>query len=410
MNVLLLGNGLDLYYNLPTKYSNFLHVSNYLLTHPNLPMNSIGDILSQDELHAVDPFVKECYEAHKPIYDNTLIDANKIRELISIVRNNIWFSYLHKSFNQNLGWIDFEKEIAFVLSCFEQILPREGIVFTFEKDDAVRYVVTTFNFLIETTSDIGSFAIGANEIKKEFCLEHPFGSGHFEVSKEKVASYLANELHGLSTALKLYLSCFVENTIEPLQKQKAYERIPIFKHISQTITFNYTNTYEKLYLTENASHIHGSLRDCIVLGVNPDAADNIGSVDTSFIEFKKYFQRALYGTDHAFWRWIADLKRNKQTYRLIVMGHSLDVTDKDIILDVFRYANEIIILYHNDEAKAAYIANLVKLYGKEGFDSLSKEQSLTFLSLNADLQKLAQKISDEARELLIESVIENIRI
>ncbi len=33
MNVLLLENGFDLYYKLPTKYSNFLNVSNYLAKH-----------------------------------------------------------------------------------------------------------------------------------------------------------------------------------------------------------------------------------------------------------------------------------------------------------------------------------------------------------------------------------------
>ena len=115
-------------------------------------------------------------------------------------------------------------------------------------------------------------------------------------------------------------------------------------------------------------------------------------------------------TDYDYLRWISEVKSKKQTYRLIVMGHSLDVTDKDILLDLFHHANEIIILYHDDTAKASYISNLVKLYGKSGFDSLQKEQMLTFLSLNADLTILAQKMQDEAYSRLIDNVGEKIEV
>ena len=82
----------------------------------------------------------------------------------------------------------------------------------------------------------------------------------------------------------------------------------------------------------------------------------------------------------------------------------MDITDKDILLDLFNHAKEIIILYHDIDAKSSYIANLVKLYGKTGFDALRKNQMLTFLPLDSDFSALAQKYSDEAFANLITDI------
>lgn len=166
------------------------------------------------------------------------------------------------------------------------------------------------------------------------------GSGCISVDKEKVISVLYSELLALSKALKLYLEIFVESTYNLLHKDGTCKRINIFNNVNAAISFNYTSTYERLYFNKSAFHIHGRLTDEIVLGVNPDESDILQSIDTSFIRFKKYFQRALYETDHDYLRCLSDIKNVKQTYRLIIMGHSLDVTDKDIIYDLFDNANE----------------------------------------------------------------------
>lgn len=117
----------------------------------------------------------------------------------------------------------------------------------------------------------------------------------------------------------------------------------------------------------------------------------------------KYYvvQRTLYETDHDYLRWLSDIKNTKQSYRLIIIGHSLDVTDKDIIYDLFDNANEIIVLYHNSEAKASYISNLVRLFGREAFETLKRDKSLTFLSLDANMTDLAAKMEKEAFEHVI---------
>ena len=404
MNVLLLGNGFDLYYKLPTKYANFLHVASYLTSCQIQNHQHIGEILAQKAIHAEDSFVERCYLAHKSTYDNTLIDANKIGELINLVQHNKWFSYLKKAFNKDVGWIDFEKEIAYVVNCFMKILPESGKTFSYKKHRYGKYIVDSFDFLVDQHATDNTVTIGTIVVKNDFCIERPLGSGNYHVSKEKVAQFLSEDLQKLARALDLYLDCFVDSICPTLRNQNTCERIPIFKHIEKAITFNYTHAYESIYITENTFHVHGSTGENIVLGINPDTSDEIATVDTSFILFKKYFQRTLYETDFDYLRWISTIKQAKQSYRLLVMGHSLDVTDKDILLDLFHSAKEIIILYHDSAAKASYIANLVKLYGKDGFDSLRRDQVLTFLPLGSDFTALAQQYTDEAFANLIDVI------
>ena len=83
-------------------------------------------------------------------------------------------------------------------------------------------------------------------------------------------------------------------------------------------------------------------------------------------------------------------------YRLFAIGHSLDATDRDIIEELFRSANEIVVLYHNTMAKKSYITNLIKIFGKDGFEVLKKEKKLAFISLEQDLTSLKATLSDES--------------
>ena len=148
-------------------------------------------------------------------------------------------------------------------------------------------------------------------------------------------------------------------------------------------TFNYTNTFEYLYSASGTvEHIHGNVNSDIVLGVNPDEKDELYEMDTTFLQFKKYFQRIFLGTDVKYINRIQNLlttKKYDNGYTLYVIGHSLDVTDKDIITELFELANRIIILYHSKSAVKGYIKNLVEIYGKEGFDRIRLSKNLNFL-------------------------------
>ncbi|MBQ7889704.1 MAG: hypothetical protein IJ356_08075 [Erysipelotrichaceae bacterium] len=156
------------------------------------------------------------------------------------------------------------------------------------------------------------------------------------------------------------------------------------------LTFNYTNTFEKGYSDNPIFHIHGNVNERIVLGVNPDFYDDGDTVDTSFVAFKKYFQRVLYSTDIDYLSWISEIKNSKDNVNLVVMGHSLDITDEDIIKDLFLSVHEILILCHDDSAMFSYISNLIKMFGKSQFDMLRKDKNLRFM----DIEKDASKVKD----------------
>lgn len=406
-NVLLLGNGFDLYYNLPTKYANFLHTVDFLINNYSNEMKSVGDVFSQEVLQNEDSFIKECYSIHKSAFDTTILDAKRIEYLIEIVKDNEWFTYLLKSYNKDVGWIDFEKEIAFVIEHFDQMLSTNSKSLHYGKGNSQinKNILSAFDYFVEFFRSNGNIILSSTQVKQEFLLEEHLGSGELVVDKKKVIDSLYNKLETLSQSLAIYLECFIENVCDLISREHNYRRISLFSLVDYVVNFNYTNTYEKIYSKSSAFHIHGNINDSIVLGVNPNDSDKLETVDTSFIKFKKYFQRTLFETDYEYLRWMSELKHNNEDFRLVTIGHSLDVTDKDIILELFENAKEIIILYHNKQAKISYISRLVELFGKDGFDSLRKEKQLTFSPLNKDFHELEEKIENENWDKVLEPIV-----
>lgn len=407
-NILLLGNGFDLYYYLPTKYINFLRVIKYLQNNRTINYRTVGDVFSQDVLQKEDSFIAECYMTHQEVFDNVLLDENDVSTIISLTDNNLWFSYLNKVFNKDVGWIDFEKEIVYVLKCFERVLQKSTYVHFREEEKDVKYVVEQFGFYIDENSSTKVATIVTYKVNAEYCIETPKGSGKYVVNKKKVVDKLYKELSVLTEALRLYLKYFIENSLEFLKVDESYSRMTFLSHIHKTVTFNYTNTYEKLFYGNSTFHIHGNVMDKIVLGVGPDVNDSITSIDTTFIQFKKYFQRTLFETDYDYVRWMKKLVCENEEYRLLVIGHSLDDTDKDMINELFKKAKEIIIFYHNLDAHISYIGNLIKLFGKEKFDRLKEDSNLTFMSLDGDHISLKENLSKESWEDLYSTIDVNV--
>ena len=395
-NVLLIGNGFDLYHKFPTKYADFLHVVHFLKNNKNAKNETVGSVFSNRSLQIADPFIEVCYDAHKKIYDSTKIDQKNIDEIITLINQNIWFNYLYKMLNRDVGWIDFEKEIGFVLKCFSLAFKKSPVLTFNSKEHYAKYVIDAFEFFVDKFASKNMMTLNACRVSGDYCEEKPMGSQNQVINKMKVVEKLYNELRSLSKALSLYLKCFVEGPCELMSRDDAYERLKFFSYIERAITFNYTNTYERFYFNNVAFHIHGSVDDEIVLGVNSDEADKLENIDTTLVCFKKYFQRTLFETDIQYMRWLNETVDLGTQYRLITMGHSLDVTDKDIIEELFRCASEIIVLYHNLEAKKTYITNLIEIFGKDGFDALKNNKKLTFTSLNQDLSFLAELLGQES--------------
>ena len=63
---------------------------------------------------------------------------------------------------------------------------------------------------------------------------------------------------------------------------------------------------------------------------------------------------------------------------LYTIGHSLDITDEDIIRQLFDLANKITVFYHSETSAQNLIRNLVRIYGKNEFDNLRESKELRF--------------------------------
>ena len=404
MNILLLGNGFDLYHKLPTRYDNFLHVVDFLNKYYTPVMKTIADIFCDSRLQKEDAFISKCYNAHKAVYETITIDGSAVEQLCNLSKDNLWLQYLLKVYDKKAGWIDFEKEIAYVLNTFDIFLKQIDVAIKFHKlTPSQQYIIKSFDFFSKYFES-GIINGPTRKVIDEYILEYPAGSSVKIVNKEKIIQKLYEELNRFAKLLKTYLLMFVEASLLDI-KENSLNRCPALSYIDKAITFNYTNSYETFYFSNPIFHIHGTVDKTIILGINPDNSDSLEKIDTSFVKFKKYFQRAQYDTDRDYIDWIQALNEPSETISLLVMGHSLDTTDKDIIVELFRKMNEICILYHNDEAKSTYISNLIKMFGKEEFERFRKKQKLTFLSLDMDFTSFIEKRKENANGAFLRKIL-----
>ena len=229
------------------------------------------------------------------------------------------------------------------------------------------------------------------QINQQYLKERLYNTNIFVADKKKIFEELYEKLLDFSKALRLYFDCFVESTFDKLCNDEYIKthKIKLLQQADIALSFNYTSTLEKLYFTDKAYHIHGTINDKnIVLGVNANGAD-----DAVLIKFKKYYQREFYETDVSYINWYRETIRDKKKYRVVVIGHSLDETDKDIISTMFLNASEIHIAYYDNECKDNYIANIVKIFGEDGWDRFRKDQHLQFVPLS-NIEQLTEKLKN----------------
>lgn len=382
-NVLLIGNGFDLHHKLPTKYADFMCVAEYLtykgfLDYPK----TIGDVFSKCKDN---DNIKDCYAEHKDVFDVVEFNCADVMGISKLLQNNIWFDYFLDTFNKDLGWIDFEKEISNVISILDRIiLPNDNVVLLPQNELLPPFVLKKFKFFLnEHNTKILTPGIKV-KVSKKYLSESMYNSGIYISNKERIFTELYVKLQEFTSALKLYFRNFIETPLDFLKKDNCVNRnlTQLTNCAEDVVSFNYTSTLEKMYSCKNVCHIHGNITDDkIVLGVNPNESDNVDTSNTSLIKFKKYYQRDVLNTDSGYLKWYRQTVIPQVAYRIVVFGHSLDITDKDILSDMFRHANEIYIIYHDEKRRDDYFNNLVRLFGYDEFNKFKTEKHLAFISL-----------------------------
>lgn len=216
------------------------------------------------------------------------------------------------------------------------------------------------------------------------------------------------DLNRLIRCFEIYLACCINNAsiikISPDIKNLNVDRV---------VSFNYTNTYTRIYSISEiknveCDYIHGKADinntielNNMVLGIDEYLPKKRRNKDIEFIAFKKYYQRIYKGTGCKYKEWVEKISDNKKEvesyfendscahipfmkyesrnkgHYLYIFGHSLDITDKDILKDLILNDNVYTtIFYHktyDDTGKddngrkdlGEKIANLVKVIGQK---------------------------------------------
>jgi len=351
MNILVIGNGFDLAHGLPTTYGDFLKYVEAF----NRLKNSQENLNSQ-------------YYSYFQLLKTSKSDI--YNELDKLITNNIWLRYFINIYEKRIieeknGWIDFESEIATVIQALDAARLTLNEQFKTGNNRA-HMEQWQLNILQPVFSDDG-------KIPDNRYIE--FEKTAVGIKKERAI----NDLNRLTRCLEIYLSDYI--SIDNCKHLKDIAELEIDKVLS----FNYTNTYKLLYDKSNSNveydFIHGQadiskdVNSCeLVLGIDEYLSGDEKNKDNEFIQFKKFYQRIYKGTGCNYIDWLNKRNNTGKTMpklgstdlNIYIYGHSLDVTDADILWRlIMEKGAKTTIFYHKKESMGSQIANLVKVIGEE---------------------------------------------
>jgi len=340
-NILVIGNGFDLAHGRKTKYSDFMEwicqpSDDFKKNHPDL-----------------------LFSNRFPAYKNSSL----MTYLIYCFENN----------QKIKGWIDLEQELKTFIHYIDELIDYLNEQYYNTTDSAYkigsRSVNITYAILINQLVSIFNIKSFEADIKNEYI------NTLWKIDKQKIFEKIRSELMELRSAFEFYLI-----HVEPLLHNQI-ERIDIISKIDPlyVISFNYTDTIQKVYgvQPENICYIHGKINEKnIVLGYD----DSDGS--TEDLDFKKYYQRLIYETDKI--KYIkfqsSDGYGGLINHTIYFFGHSLDVSDKDILSSLFSRNNPVKIYYRDNEDKSTKIKNIIKILGKQKANQKLLSNSISFFT------------------------------
>lgn len=283
------------------------------------------------------------------------------------------------------NWIDFETEISSIVQAFD-------------------------NSLVEIKSKTEKS--GREEIKISHAYFEKIERFNYN-SKKEYQKYLGNrisidfleetikmvyvDLEKVIRLLEIYLNDYV-GKLDINFKLKELELIKI----DHVLSFNYTNTYRKLYDPGNGCDycfLHGkaasdsSVDTCnMVLGINEYLPKERMDSDNRFVWFKKFYQRIFKATSSTYMNWIKDIEGQRGAFNadkinLYLYGHSLDVTDKDVLSKlILLEGTHTKIFYYSRKDLAEKITNLVKLIGEDNLIKMTGgiDKNIVFVKTNQE--------------------------
>lgn len=358
MHMIVIGNGFDLAHGLPTKYTHFLR------------------------------YCRD-YKNDNPISESDLLNE----EFVKIIDDNIWIKYFLDvvELDDEKTWIDFEKEIAYVIDDVESRKEKSTFlkyvidVNVLDTNVLVRYIYLQLKDFVRAF-EIYCLKINEISVKPIITTER---KNQMENYTQQVDIYTqqARRASGY-TNRKDEVTKYEMLREEARQKYVSLAtKIPVIDYLSLSkfdcvLSFNYTKTYERLYGNEKTKYcyIHGKAQENpsktnLILGVNDELEDGAESKNFTWINFKKYYQRIIFKTGSEYKDWLTiKTQYNSCANYVHIIGHSLDKTDYEILYEIFTSPDfKIIVYYYNEtdfEEKVQRVIQLLAYKNKNGRDEL----------------------------------------
>ena len=393
--ILILGNGFDLAHGLPTKYSHFLEfckrveeiwlydTSNDEATIANFKKTWIEnwdtDVTIKDTI-VVEFCNRKIRRNPGGTYEITS-DSIELSEIHNLLDDNVWYQYFTELYSTNCmkgeNWIDFESEIRFII----KVVDEHSLSLADIWNDVINKAVASLN-------DQKLKKFNSKFLTDKYANRKGWNSKHLPTVRD-FREKAFEDLERLTRALELYLAVFVEKI--PISDSK---KIPEISNLSPdyVINFNYTDTYEINYKKGIVYHIHGKAdakhpaeENNMVLGIDEYWLGDERDERTNFTIFKKFAQRIQKHTGNESYKYLKEIQKifkekgnswsgNGDVSKdhpdgvsyVYVFGHSLDVTDKDILSSFIGDDSTSVVVYCMDKAtEGELIGNTIKLIKEE---------------------------------------------
>lgn len=349
---IMIGNGFDLECGLPTSYADFLNFLNAIIK------------LNSDSTVKVEDLKLNSFVASK-LVNAIKVGSESIKNWREVL-NNFWFNHF-KNAKIKLGWVDFENEIAKIIKVLENSM------------DYVRYHRGTMDDYVSAYETSELYVYFEELLEETEVLREEFVSGvrytTYKLLYQELRDMLLKDLNSFIRGFETYLREYVETIyVEPTENVKYL--IEQLKGCEErfVLSFNYTRTLERLLAKADINaefcYVHGKVGDGnaknqMVLGIDEYLGEEGIKNLIGYAPFRKYNQRIFKATDSNYMDWLDDIADRKALDRMLyIFGHSIGITDKDIIYS-FVMARDMrtVLYYHNEDAFSNQVSNMTAIIG-----------------------------------------------